>query len=124
MMRTALIAILLASFGGGAASAKAIVLDCHVHSQKPGYRRDGVRRLQLDLAAKSVTVLDNTGKGFVLRGTRPIVGADAHRIVLENSGGKSAVLDRKTGHYLFRNDAEKLVIEGHCQVLGRDANPI
>jgi hypothetical protein len=120
----ALLAIVLASFGGGAASAKPIVLDCHVHSEKPGYRRDGVRRLVIDLAAKSVTVMDNTGKGFVTRGTRPIVGADAGRIVFDDSGGKSAFLDRKTGRYVFRNASEKLVIQGRCTLLGRDASPI
>ncbi len=124
MKRAVSVAVLLASLSAGAVSAKAIVVDCKVHSQKPGYRQNGIRRLVIDLAAKSVTVMDNTGKGFVTRGTRPIASADAGRITFDNSGGKTAFLDRKTGRYMFRNDAEKLVIEGQCKLQGRDANPI
>ena len=68
--------------------------------------------------------MDNTGKGFVMRGARPIAAVSGERIVLENSGGKASALDRRTGEYSFRNDAEKLVIHGRCKVLGRDSGPI
>ena len=115
---------LVATVSAGSASAEPMVLDCRVHAAKPGFERNGIRRLQIDLAAKSFTVLDNTGKGFVMRGTRPIAGVSGERIVLENSGGKASTLDRRTGEYSFKNDAEKLMIHGHCKVLGRDSGPI
>ena len=106
--------ILLAAVVAGPASSAVLTLDCHVRSTKPGYSRSGVRRLEIDLVAKTVKVSDNTGKGFEVRGTRPLVSADANRIVLEDGGGKSSSVDRHTGAYVFRNAAEKLVIQGRC----------
>ena len=98
----------------GPVSSGVLTLDCKVQSSKPGYSRKGIRRLEIDLAAKSVKVSDNTGKGFQVRGTRPLVSADAGRYVLENGGGKTAFVDRRSGRYFFRNDAEKLTIQGRC----------
>ena len=103
----------LAATAGPAASA-VLTLDCRVLSTKPGYSERGIRRLEIDLAAKRVRVSDNTGRGFQVRGVRPIVSADADRIVLDNSGGKVSSVDRRSGAYVFRNAGEKLVIQGRC----------
>ena len=114
-MRRALPLILLAvAVAAGPVAGAVLTLDCRVQSTKPGYSRRGVRRLEIDLAAKTVRVSDNTGKGFEVRGVRPIVSADANRIVLDNADGKSSAVDRHTGAYMFRNTAEKLVIQGRC----------
>ncbi len=113
MRASLLIASAVALVAGPAASA-VLTLDCRVKSTKPGYSRKGIRRLEIDLAAKTVKVSDNTGKGFEVRGTRPLVSADANRFVLEDGGGKSSSVDRHTGAYVFRNATEKLVIQGRC----------
>ena len=98
----------------GPVSSTVLTLDCRVRSTKPGYHQMGVRRLAIDLVAKTVRVSDNTGRGFQVRGTRPLVSADGGKYVLENGGGKTAFVDRHSGRYYFHNDAEKLVIEGRC----------
>jgi hypothetical protein len=103
-----------AALAAGPVASAVLTLDCRVQSTKPGYSQRGVRRLEIDLAAKTVRVSDNTGKGFQVRGVRPLVSADANRIVLENAGGKTSAIDRHTGAYVFRNAAEKLVIQGRC----------
>lgn|GEM_PF-4941668 len=119
MRLTLVLGCLIVGVSAQSAPAAVIVLDCRVHAAKPGFERNGVRRLQLDLAAKSFTVSDNTGKGFTVRGTRPIVSVDGDRIVLENSGGKTSSVDRRSGQYVFRNEAEKLAIHGRCAPAGR-----
>ena len=113
-MRRALLLAAMVAMAAGPAFAEVLTLDCRVQSTKPGYSRKGIRRLSIDLAAKTVQVSDNTGKGFEVRGIRPIVSADANRIVLDNAGGKTSSIDRHTGGYVFRNAAEKLVIQGRC----------
>jgi hypothetical protein len=119
MMRLLIPVVLVAAIAGEPAAAAVLTLDCRVQSTKPGYSERGTRRLEIDLAAKTVRVSDNTGKGFQVRGTRPIVGADANRIVLDNGGGKTSFVDRHTGQYVFRNAAEKLVIQGRCAKASR-----
>ncbi len=107
-----LLALVLAA---GPALAAPLTLVCKVQSSNSGYQRRGLRRLEIDLAAKTVRVSDNTGKGFQVRGVRPLVGAEAGRYVLEAGGGKESYVDRKSGRYYFRNEAEKLVIQGRCE---------
>ena len=115
MQRTFLPALcILAAAVSGPASSAVVTLDCRVQSSKPGYSHKGIRRLAIDLSAKTVQVSDNTGKGFELRGTRPLVSVSASRYVLDDSGGKTSFVDRQSGRYYFRNDAEKLVIQGRC----------
>lgn len=114
MKRLILSAVLLTTLASEPAVAEVLTLDCRVQSAKPGYRGRGIRRLRIDLSARTVEVSDNTGKGFRVRGTRPLVSADTNRIVLENSGGKTSVVDRHSGQYIFRNTAERLVIQGRC----------
>ncbi len=113
---TALLAFLLAA---EPAASAVLTLDCRVQSTKPGYSRKGIRRLVIDSGAKTVQISDNTGRGFNVRGVRPLVSATASRFVLENSGGKTAFVDRSSGRYYFRNDAEKLTIEGRCAPAAR-----
>lgn len=115
-MKRALSTIFLLAFAtaAGPAASAVLTLDCRVQSTKPGYARKGVRRLVIDLDAKTVRVSDNTGRGFETRGVRPLGSAGADRYVLENSGGKASFVDRRTGQYMFRNDAEKLTIQGRC----------
>ena len=116
MKNPALLCGLLLAIAGAAGPvwSEAVTLDCRVQSTKPGYSRRGIRRLVIDQAAKTVQVSDNTGKGFQLRGSRPLVGVTADRYVLENGGGKTAFVDRRSGQYMFKNDAEKLTIQGRC----------
>ena len=106
--------LLAAAMAAGPVAGAALTLDCRVQSTKPGYSHKGIRRLVIDLSRKTVEVSDNTGKGFEVRGTRPIVSADANRIVLDNAGGKTSSIDRHSGAYVFRNVAERLVIQGRC----------
>ncbi len=113
-MRGVLLVAGVVALAAGPVASETLTLDCHVHSTKPGYSRKGIRRLEIDLAARTVKVSDNTGKGFEVRGTRPLVSADANRIVLEDGGGQSSSVDRHTGAYVFRNTGEKLVIQGRC----------
>ena len=103
-------ALLLAS----TASAEVLTVDCRVHGTEPGNNRNGIRRLRIDLSAKTVKVWDNTGKGFVVRGEHSIVSADASRIVLDSGGTKTSSVDRHTGQYVFRDTAKKLTIQGRC----------
>ena len=112
-------ALLVFAVAAGPVSSAVLTLDCRVQSTKPGYSKTGIRRLVIDLSRKTVQVSDNTGRGFAVRGVRPLVSADANRIVLENSDGKSASVDRRSGQYDFRNDAEKLVIRGRCAPASR-----
>jgi hypothetical protein len=122
MMRSLpIIAIAAAAMVAGPVAAAVLTLDCRVESRKPGYSRRGIRRLEIDLTAKTVRVSDNTGKGFQFRGVRPLVSVDANRIVLENAGGKTSAIDRHTGRYMFRNAAERLVIQGRCAKVAHGA---
>ena len=114
MMRFLIPIVLVTVLAGESATAEVLTLDCRVQSNKPGYSKRGIRRLEIDLTAKTVRVSDNTGKGFQVRGVKPLISADSNRIVLENSRGKTSQIDRHTGAYVFRNAAEKLVIQGRC----------
>lgn len=113
-MKRALIPAVLLAVAAGPVSSAVLTLDCRVQSTKPGYSHAGIRRLVIDLDARTVQVSDNTGRGFRVRGVRPLAGVNGDRYVLENSGGKTAFVDRRTGQYLFKNDAEKLTIQGRC----------
>ena len=115
-------ALLAIAIAASPAASAVLTLDCRVQSSKPGYSRKGIRRLVIDIGAKTVQVSDNTGRGFEARGVRPLVSASGGRFVLENSGGKTAYVDSRSGRYSFRNDAEKLTIEGRCAPMGRAPN--
>ena len=119
MKRAAFLALLAVLVTAEPAVSAVLTLDCRVQSTKPGYSRKGVRHLVIDLGAKTVQVSDNTGRGFDVRGVRPLVSASGSRLVLENSGGKTAFVERQSGRYYFRNDAEKLVIQGRCAPAAR-----
>ena len=118
MKRLIVSAVLLAA-ACEPAVAEVLTLDCRVQSTKPGYHQRGIRRLRIDLAARTVEVSDNTGKGFQVRGVKPLISVDASRFVLDSADGKTSSVDRHTGAYVFRNAGEKLVIQGRCAKAGR-----
>ena len=60
-------------------------------------------------------VWDNFGAGWKLKGEHPIVGLKGDELVLDDAGGQTSSLNRRTGAYVFRNEATKLSITGRCR---------
>ena len=95
--------------------AETLNLMCKVEWTRPGgHHRPARRRLEINLDARTVKTWDDVGQGFTLKSEHPIVRADHDRIVLEESGGKDAFIDRRSGEYRFKNEKEGLKIEGPC----------
>ena len=103
------------ALAAGAAAAESLDLVCHVHWTKPGARRDGLRRIDIDLSAKTARFSDNEGRGWQAKGEHPIVSADRSRIVLDAGGGKDSYVDRLTGDYYFHNAKDGVTIRGPCE---------
>ena len=102
-----------------AATAETLNLMCRVHwSKAGGAHREGRRRLDIDLAAKTVRVSDDVGRGMTVKGEHPIVSADKDRIRLQTGGGKESYVDRLTGQYVFHNDKDGVTIRGPCEKVG------
>ena len=70
-------ALLALAVAAGPVSSAVLTLDCRIQSTKPGYSRKGIRRLVIDLGAKTVQVSDNTGRGFAVRGVRPLISVNS-----------------------------------------------
>ena len=111
----AIVISMAALLAASSSLADALNLECRVQWTKPGgHHRDAKRRLEVNLAAKTVKTWDDVGHGYQFKSEHPFVSADSGRIVLETSGGKTSWLDRRTGEYYFKNDREGLVIRGPC----------
>ena len=101
------------------AAAETLNLMCRVHwSKAGGAHREGRRRLDIDLGAKTVRVSDDIGRGMTVKGEHPIVSADKDRIRLETGGGKESYVDRLSGQYFFHNDKDGVTIRGPCEKVG------
>jgi hypothetical protein len=115
----ALTVSLAALLTGQAAAAETLNLLCHVHwSKAGGAHREGRRRLDIDLGARTFRVSDDVGRGMTFKGERPIVSADKDRIRLETGGGKESYVDRLSGQYVFHNDTDGVTIRGQCDKIG------
>jgi predicted aspartyl protease len=92
---------------------------CRVRETRPGgAHRELRRRIELDLATKTVRYYDDVGQGWVFKREGPFVSADAHRIVLDADGNKDAYIDRLSGEYAFHNQRDGLTISGQCEKTG------
>jgi hypothetical protein len=117
----ALIAALAALLTAQAAVAETLNLICRVQwTRAGGAHRGGLRRLDIDLGAKTVRVSDDVGRGMTLKGEHPIVSADKDRIRLETGGGKESYVDRISGQYVFHNDKDGVTVRGPCQKVGAE----
>jgi hypothetical protein len=106
------LAVLLAAAPSLAAGLN---LECRVHWTKPGgQHRDARRRLDIDLAAKTVRTYDDLGKGWEFKSQHPFPSADKDHFVLEAGDGKDSTLDRRTGAYFFKNARNGVTIRGTC----------
>ena len=112
---------LAALLGAQAAAADTLHLICRVQFSKAGgARRGGLRRLDIDLAAKTVRVSDDLGRGMTVLGEHFIVSADRDRIRLDDGDGKESFLDRLSGQYLFHNARDGVTIRGPCEKVGAE----
>ena len=115
----ALTVTLAALLTAQAATAETLSLLCRVHWTKAGgAHREGRRRLDIDLGARTVRVSDDIGRGMTVKGQHPIVSADNTRILLEKGDGKESWVDRLSGQYLFHNDKDGVTIRGPCEKAG------
>ena len=115
----ALTVSLAALLAAQAAAAETLNLMCHVRwSKAGGAHREGRRRLDIDLGAKTVRVSDDIGRGMTLKGDHPIVSADKDRVRLDAGGGKESYVDRLSGQYFFHNDKDGVTIRGPCEKVG------
>jgi hypothetical protein len=104
-----------------AAAAETVSLMCRVHwSKTSGAHRDGRRRLDIDLGAKTVRVSDDLGRGMMVKGQGPVVAVTKDRITLEAAGGKESYVDRLSGQYLFHNAKDGVTIRGPCEKVGAE----
>ncbi len=111
-----LIAALTLTLAAQSAAAETLSLVCKVHWTKAGgAHREGRRRLDLDLARKTVRVSDDLGKGWQFRREYGYLAADANLIRLESGDGKEASVDRRTGLYSFHNSHDGVTIRGPCE---------
>ncbi|HLZ85010.1 MAG TPA: hypothetical protein VKQ54_15710 [Caulobacteraceae bacterium] len=99
----------------GAASAEALSLVCRLQVTARGGHRSIGRRLDIDLGRKTVRISDDLGRGWVFKNEYPFVSADRGRILLESGGGKESDVDRVSGTYFFRNQADGVTMRGPCQ---------
>jgi hypothetical protein len=106
-------AVILAS--AGAASADVLSLVCRVQETKGSAHRVIGRRLDIDLGRKTVRISDNVGRGWTFKNEYPFLSADRQRIRLESAGGKESYVDRVSGTYFFRNQADGVTMRGPCQ---------
>jgi hypothetical protein len=116
MRLASLIGAAVLSLAAAHAVADTLNLVCRVHESRPGgAHREIQRRLDIDLARKSVRFYDNVGKGWVFKREGPFVSADAERIRLDASDGKESYVDRRTGQYFFHNQGDGVTMRGPCQ---------
>jgi hypothetical protein len=99
----------------GTASAEVLSLVCRLQVTAPNGRRTIGRRLDIDLGRRTVRISDNLGRGWVFKNQYPFVSADRARIQLEASAGKQSYVDRVSGQYVFRNQADGVNMRGPCQ---------
>jgi hypothetical protein len=99
----------------GAACAEVLSLVCRAQVTAPNGHRVIGRRLDIDLGRKTVRISDNLGRGWVFKNEYPFVSADRQRIELEAGGGKQSYVDRVSGTYFFRNQADGVTMRGPCQ---------
>ena len=112
----ALATVLAGTMIAGAGMAETLNLVCRVHETRgDGAHRNIQRRLDFDLAAKTVSIFDNTGQGWRPKRQFAFLSADAGRIRLEDGGGKQSYVDRRSGVYFFHNQKGDLTIKGPCQ---------
>jgi hypothetical protein len=99
----------------GSSFAAGLNLECRVHWTKPGgQHRDARRRLDIDLAARTVRTFDDLGRGWQFKSQHPFPGADKDHFILEARDGKDSTLDRRTGAYVFKNARDGVTIRGTC----------
>jgi hypothetical protein len=96
------------------ASAEVLSLVCRVQESKGAAHRVIGRRLDIDLGRKTVRISDNYGRGWVFKNEYPIVSANRDRIQLESGPAKESYVDRVSGQYFFRNDADRVAMRGPC----------
>lgn len=97
------------------ASAEVLRLVCRVQESRGPARRVIGRRLDIDLGRRTVRISDNYGRGgWVFKNQYPIVSADRARIQLEAGPMKESYVDRVSGQYYFRNQADRVVMRGPC----------
>ena len=97
-----------------AASAEVLSLVCRLQVTAPNGRRHLLRRLDIDLGRKTVRISDNLGRGWMVKNQYPFLSADRTRVVLEAGGGKESSVDRVSGLYVFRNQADGVSMRGPC----------
>ena len=97
------------------ASAEVLSLVCRLQVTAPNGHRHILRRLDIDLGRRTVRVSDNLGSGWVFKNQYAFLSADRARIRLESGGGKESYVDRVSGQYFFRNQADGVTMRGPCQ---------
>ncbi len=98
-----------------AASAETLSLVCRLEVTAPNGHRTLGRRLDIDLARRTVRISDNLGHGWMFKNEYPYVSANRDRVILEQGGGKQSYVDRVVGMYFFRNQADGVTMRGPCQ---------
>ena len=105
-------ALALAAAGGARAD---MVLDCQVQASRPDHGLTRwKRRITIAPNTHRVRIQDDFGRGFVPRSEYAFISLDPRRIVLEQSHGKVSYIDRRTGEYVLRNEAQRFTIRGRC----------
>jgi hypothetical protein len=99
----------------GSASAEVLSLICRVQETKGAAHRVIGRRLDIDLGRRTVRISDNYGRGWISKNEYPIVSADRTRIQLEAGPVKESYVDRVSGQYHFRNQADGVSMRGPCE---------
>ena len=98
------------------AAAETVSLVCHVQESRPdGAHRIIMRRLDLDLSAKTVRISDDVGHGWVFKRQYTFLAANSDRVQLEAAGGKESWVDRKSGEYFFHNQSDGVTMRGRCR---------
>ena len=98
-----------------AASAEVVSLVCRVQVIAPNGHHDIGRRLDIDLAHRTVRISDNLGRGWMFKNEYPYVSANRDRFLLEQGGGKQSYVDRVSGMYFFHNQADGVTMHGPCK---------
>jgi len=102
--------------GPETAVADTLNLVCHVQeSRTDGAHRIIMRRLDLDLTAKTVRVSDDVGHGWVFKRQYAFLAASHDRIQLESAEGKESFVDRRTGEYFLHNQSDGVTMRGRCR---------
>jgi len=108
------LALTLATAGAACAQDQ-MVLNCQVQSNRPDRGRTRwTRRIMINPSTRTVRILDNFGTGFTPRNTFAFVSMTPQRITLEQSGGKTSFIDRRTGEYVLRNPGARFTVRGRC----------